>query len=151
MAKLNKLDDVLASKLPILMRQLPVTSTEHQEEAAASGGEPFNPFAAVSSRGGGATWRIDGVHKAKYREAFVGLPGGRRGKVKGGDAVAHFQRSGLDQASLGAIWALSDIDKDGALDGDEFAVASYLVEETSKGAAIPDALPADLIPPSKRQ
>ena len=58
------------------MRQLPVTSSEHDAEKAAGGDEPYNPFAAVSSRGGGATWRIDGVHKAKYREAFVGLPGG---------------------------------------------------------------------------
>ena len=147
---MKKLDEVLAQKLPILMRQLPTTSTEHDEESAASADTAYNPFAESGPRGGGATWRIDGVMKARYRDAFVGLPGGRRGKVKGGDAVPHFKKSGLNQTQLGAIWALSDIDKDGALDMDEFCVASYLCEEVAGGAPIPESLTADIIPPSKR-
>ena len=48
------------------------------------------------------------------------------------------------------VWELSDIDQDGALDLDEFAVAMYLCEIGNTGESIPDALPEDIVPPSRR-
>jgi len=47
---------------------------------------------------------------------------------------------------------LSDLDKDGSLDIDEFAVAMYLTVEVRKQNLedLPDKLPKDWIPPSKR-
>lgn len=47
------------------------------------------------------------------------------------------------------IWDLSDIDKDGMLDLEEFTVAMYLCDKTKAGDPLPDALPRHIVPPSK--
>ncbi|KAF0022436.1 hypothetical protein F2P81_025310 [Scophthalmus maximus] len=52
---------------------------------------------------------------------------------------------------LGKVWDLSDIDKDGHLDKDEFAVAMHLVYRALEKEPVPALLPSSLIPPSKRK
>lgn len=47
------------------------------------------------------------------------------------------------------IWDLSDMDKDGMLDLEEFTVAMYLCDKTKAGDPLPDALPRHIVPPSK--
>ena len=42
------------------------------------------------------------------------------------------------------------LDRDGALDADEFAVAMHLTRECTAGRSLPATLPADVCPPSKR-
>ncbi len=59
-------------------------------------------------------------------------------------------RSKLPNSVLRRVWALSDIDKDGMLDRDEFAVAMFLIDHKLKGNDIPETLPDRLVPPSKR-
>ncbi|KAJ8357680.1 hypothetical protein SKAU_G00204740 [Synaphobranchus kaupii] len=49
------------------------------------------------------------------------------------------------------VWDLSDIDKDGNLDKDEFAVAMHLVYRALEKEPMPSSLPPSLIPPSKRK
>uniref|UniRef100_H9G5V7 Epidermal growth factor receptor pathway substrate 15 like 1 n=1 Tax=Anolis carolinensis TaxID=28377 RepID=H9G5V7_ANOCA len=49
------------------------------------------------------------------------------------------------------VWDLSDIDKDGHLDRDEFAVAMHLVYRALEKEPVPSSLPASLVPPSKRK
>mmetsp|Transcript_13479 Transcript_13479/g.23605 ORF Transcript_13479/g.23605 Transcript_13479/m.23605 type:complete len:84 (-) Transcript_13479:188-439(-) len=49
-----------------------------------------------------------------------------------------------------SVWELSDIDKDGMLDMDEFSVAMYLCRQSQSGFPMPAELPADVVPPSKR-
>ena len=44
----------------------------------------------------------------------------------------------------------ADLDGNGCLDADEFAVAMHLARESSNGRPVPTTLPANLIPPSKR-
>ena len=51
---------------------------------------------------------------------------------------------------LRQVWNLSDIDKDGCLDADEFAVAMHLTMKTKRGQALPETLPPELIPPAHR-
>ena len=58
-------------------------------------------------------------------------------------------RSKLPNSVLRRVWALSDIDQDGMLDRDEFAVAMFLIDHKLDGNDIPDTLPPKLIPPSK--
>jgi len=50
---------------------------------------------------------------------------------------------------LKRIWLLSDIDKDGQLDMDEFIVAIHLSKLVNKGLPLPGQLPATLMPVSK--
>uniref|UniRef100_A0A3Q3H0Z7 Epidermal growth factor receptor pathway substrate 15 like 1 n=1 Tax=Kryptolebias marmoratus TaxID=37003 RepID=A0A3Q3H0Z7_KRYMA len=52
---------------------------------------------------------------------------------------------------LGKIWDLSDLDKDGHLDKEEFTVAMHLVYRTMEKEPVPSSLPPSLIPPSKRK
>ena len=59
-------------------------------------------------------------------------------------------KSKLPNSVLRRIWALSDIDKDGMLDKDEFAVAMFLIDHKLSGNDIPEVLPERMIPPSKR-
>uniref|UniRef100_A0A8C3FX48 Epidermal growth factor receptor pathway substrate 15 n=1 Tax=Chrysemys picta bellii TaxID=8478 RepID=A0A8C3FX48_CHRPI len=49
------------------------------------------------------------------------------------------------------VWELSDIDHDGMLDRDEFAVAMFLVYCALEKEPVPMALPSALVPPSKRK
>ena len=59
-------------------------------------------------------------------------------------------RSKLPNSVLRRVWVLADIDQDGMLDSDEFAVAMFLIDHKLSGNDIPESLPERLIPPSKK-
>jgi hypothetical protein len=65
-------------------------------------------------------------------------------------AKGEMVKSKLPNSVLGKIWKLSDIDKDGFLDADEFALAMHLINVKVDGHDLPSELPEHLIPPSKR-
>ena len=54
--------------------------------------------------------------------------------------------SKLPMPTLGKIWDLSDIDRDGFLDRYEFTVAMHLVYRNLQGDPVPAELPAELSP-----
>jgi EH domain-containing protein 1 len=57
----------------------------------------------------------------------------------------------LEKDQLRQIWNLSDIDRDGLFDHDEYVVAMFLCDAViQKGRPIPAELPSSVIPPSKR-
>jgi hypothetical protein len=58
-------------------------------------------------------------------------------------------KSKLPNSVLVKIWTLSDVDRDGLFDSDEFALAMYLIELKLQGHDLPPYLPRHLIPPSK--
>ena len=61
-------------------------------------------------------------------------------------------RTGLEKDQLRLIWNLSDIDRDGLFDHDEYVVAMFLCDAViQKGRPIPAELPASVIPPRKRE
>jgi hypothetical protein len=60
-------------------------------------------------------------------------------------------KTGLGKDQLREIWNLSDMDKDGLFDHDEYVVAMFLCDAViQKGRPIPAELPPSVIPPSKR-
>ena len=60
-------------------------------------------------------------------------------------------KTGLEKEHLRQIWNLSDIDKDGLFDHEEYVVAMFLCDAViQKGRPIPTELPVSVIPPSKR-
>lgn len=59
-------------------------------------------------------------------------------------------KSKLPNSVLSKIWKLSDVDKDGKLDSDEFALAMHLINIKLDGNDLPTDLPDHLLPPSKR-
>lgn len=58
-------------------------------------------------------------------------------------------KSKLPNAMLGKIWKLADVDMDGKLDRDEFALAMHLIDIKLDGHELPAQLPGHLVPPSK--
>ncbi len=61
-------------------------------------------------------------------------------------------RTGLEKDQLRQIWNLSDMDRDGLFDFDEYVVAMFLCDAVvQKGRPIPSELPATVVPPSKRE
>ncbi|XP_027488906.1 EH domain-containing protein 2-like, partial [Corapipo altera] len=88
--------------------------------------------------------------KAKYDEIFYGLaPSG--GKLSGRRARGWMVSSNLPSSVLGRIWQLSDVDRDGMLDAEEFALAGHLIGAKLEGRGLPADLPPRLVPPSKRR
>ena len=51
---------------------------------------------------------------------------------------------------LPRVWALADLDKDDALDRDEFVVAMQLLTECRRTGQMPSTLPAEMVPPAKK-
>ena len=64
-------------------------------------------------------------------------------------AKSEMVKSKLPNAMLGKIWKLADVDMDGKLDADEFALAMHLIDIKLDGHELPAVLPSHLVPPSK--
>ena len=72
-------------------------------------------------------------------------------KLNAGDARKALMATGVPTKSLRAIWDLSDIDKDGALDAEEFTIAMHLCEVVQEGGEVPAELEEEKVPVSKRK
>ncbi|XP_011498656.1 PREDICTED: EH domain-containing protein 3 [Ceratosolen solmsi marchali] len=88
--------------------------------------------------------------KYKYDSIFDTL-GPLDGRITGAAAKSEMVKSKLPNTILGKIWNLSDVDKDGYLDSDEFALAMHLINIKLDGNELPSHLPNHLVPPSKRE
>lgn len=112
------------------------------------GRPPLSPQApsAVSD------WAVTPADKAKFDQIYADLDKGNKGYITGEEAVPFFSQSNLPEEALAQIWDLSDINSQGHLNRDQFAVAMYLIRQqrTGRSTALPSTLPANLIPPSMR-
>lgn len=95
-------------------------------------------------------WAINPVSKARFDKFFDTLDPWKRGYIEGAAAVPFFSKSQLPDNDMAAIWDLADINHDGKLTRDEFAVAMHLILKRTHGAEIPSTLPPSLVPPSLR-
>ncbi|KAL2090074.1 hypothetical protein ACEWY4_014762 [Coilia grayii] len=97
-----------------------------------------------------APWAVKAEEKVKFDAIFDSLsPVG--GMLSGEKVKPVLLNSKLPVDVLGRVWELSDIDRDGMLDRDEFAVAMYLVYRALEKEAVPMSLPPALVPLSKRR
>lgn len=153
---LEAVEDMLANDIARLM------SLVQQEEAAmptqtvkggAFEGTRNGPF--HHGYGEGAGEGIDDLEwivtrdKPTYDEIFFTLSP-VSGKVSGAMAKKEMVKSKLPNTVLGKIWKLADVDKDGFLDDEEFALANHLIKVKLEGHELPAELPKHLVPPSKR-
>jgi len=124
---------------------------EGADGAPAAASAPSNPFGGIGMGGKDAygVWAAN-INKVDADSVFKMLPGGQEGLVSGGGAKDVLLESGLKTDVLRQIWDLSDIDRDGHLDKDEFAVCWYLLQSAKKGQVIPATLPPSLVPPTKK-
>ncbi|XP_051554834.1 epidermal growth factor receptor substrate 15-like 1 isoform X3 [Myxocyprinus asiaticus] len=112
--------------------------------------DTVSPSLKISTSSGDSSWTLKLDDKAKYDGIFESLsPVG--GLLSGDKVKPVLINSNLPLDVLGKIWDVSDIDKDGHLDKDEFAVAMHLVYAARENEPVPSTLPLSLIPPSKRK
>jgi hypothetical protein len=140
---IQEIDDLLSKDIPKLMSLLPKREGNKSDPLATLDGT--NPFAMPSDV---YEWEV-APHKAEYDAVFKTLRVDATGRATGAVCMAPLQATGCPQETLKAIWDLSDVDKDGCLDADEFAVAMYLCGKVNSGQELPDELPGGLVPPSK--
>ncbi|CAI7650711.1 unnamed protein product [Penicillium pancosmium] len=106
------------------------------------------PPSAQSTR----DWLIDPQDKTKFDSYFEKLDTAKAGVITGDQAVPFFDNAQLPDEVMAQIWDLADINGDGQLNREEFAVAMYLVRlERSGKEPLPQELPPTLIPPNMRR
>ncbi|KZT03547.1 EF-hand [Laetiporus sulphureus 93-53] len=115
--------------------------------------QPTSPLPQPSSpeqmpNGSVQPWAINPVVKARFDTFFDTLDPWRKGYIEGDIAVTFFAKSKLPDNVMADIWDLADVNHDGRLTRDEFAIAMQLIRETIKGKELPSQLPPSLIPPS---
>ncbi|XP_052390548.1 epidermal growth factor receptor substrate 15-like 1 isoform X3 [Carassius gibelio] len=112
--------------------------------------DAVSPSLNITTSASDSSWTIKPEDKAKYDGIFESLsPIG--GLLSGDKVKPVLMNSNLPLDVLGKIWDLSDIDKDGHLDKDEFSVAMHLVYAAREKESVPSTLPTALIPPLKRK
>eukprot|EP00056_Hartaetosiga_gracilis_P005248 m.82779 g.82779 ORF g.82779 m.82779 type:complete len:660 (-) comp12101_c0_seq2:77-2056(-) len=106
--------------------------------------------AATSTPLTSSQWDVSSEEKTKFDNVYDRLELEEDGTLSGDVARDVLLHSGLPPPVLGKIWECADLDKDGKLDRDEFAVAMHLVYKCLAGENVPSTIPASLVPPSKR-
>uniref|UniRef100_A0A3P8Z5K8 Epidermal growth factor receptor pathway substrate 15 like 1 n=1 Tax=Esox lucius TaxID=8010 RepID=A0A3P8Z5K8_ESOLU len=114
-----------------------------------------SPSLSTSSASTEVHWAVRVKEKSKFDGIFESLSP-VNGLLSGDKVKPVLINSKLPLDVLGKVWDLSDIDKDGHLDRDEFAVVSKLVltfitKPISLTFPVPPVLPSSLIPPNKRK
>lgn len=171
--QIEELDAVLNVEIPKLMEQLPSEKDSPETlrakmgtGASASNNVPVptmnakfgkkmdddvenNPF-GVAEDNSDHYWALqDSADRLLSSFEALGPEGGFLSTKKARDVLV---KTGLEKEQLRQIWNLSDIDRDGLFDHDEYVVAMFLCDAViQKGRPIPAELPTSVVPPSKRE
>lgn len=168
----------IARLMAVIPQETVIKSATEPNSSVVKGGafegvkDTVSPFGYLKGEGidagaGEPEW-IVAKDRYKWDTVFDGL-GPVDGKITGAGIIIFFfivflcihyfiglaaktemVKSKLPNSVLGKVWKLADVDKDGMLDSDEFALAMHLINVKLDGHDIPAELPAHLIPPSKR-
>lgn len=102
----------------------------------------------------GGDWLVTPAEKTKFDSIYEGIDKAKRGYITGEEAVPFLSQSNLSGDILAQIWDLADINSEGHLSKDEFAIAMYLIRmqraQRDGTNILPATLPPNLIPPSMR-
>ncbi|KAH8108467.1 hypothetical protein DFH11DRAFT_1095039 [Phellopilus nigrolimitatus] len=95
-------------------------------------------------------WDVTTEEKTRFDSFFDGLDTLKRGFIEGDVAVPFMLQSNLSEDVLAQVWDLADLNHDGRLTREGFAVAMHLIQGKLAGKEIPSTLPVSLVPPSMR-
>lgn len=153
---LEQVDRMLAQDIARLMEQIPAEEAQIQDESIRGGAfenQDESPFGFGAGEGvnkgkGDVEWVVQ-KDQYKYDDMFEAM-NPINGKITGAAAKAEMMKSRLPNSVLGKVWKLADVDRDGMLDNDEFALAMHLINIKLDGHDLPTELPDHLIPPNKK-
>ncbi|XP_055677201.1 EH domain-containing protein 3 [Lutzomyia longipalpis] len=160
MSMLEVVDQMLANDIAKLMEMIPHEESNLVSEPVVKGGafdgigdDSVSPFGyrkgeGIDAGSGELDW-ICNRDRARTDPIFERL-GPIDGRISGAAAKSELIKSKLPNNVLSKIWKLSDVDADGFLDVEEFALAMHLINVKLDGNELPTTLPDHLIPPSKR-
>lgn len=95
----------------------------------------------TAMNGGPNMWAITSEERTKHDKQFDNLkPSG--GYITGDQARTFFLQSGLPAPVLAEIWALSDLNKDGKMDQQEFSIAMKLIKLKAAGPTAAGSSPS---------
>ncbi|KAH8102894.1 EF-hand [Cristinia sonorae] len=157
---------IMSGKLKSIPQSLPSSiyfdaSPLSHEHSPVTAPLPLSPMSPTSSSflqtpGAGPStssahlWGVSRQEKVTADEFFNVLDEQNQGFLEGKVVRAHLLLSGLPEQDVKKIWKLVDINGDGQLGRDEFAVALHLMETRQHTGFLPNVLPSNLIPPSMR-
>ncbi|KAJ5963883.1 Calcium-binding EF-hand [Penicillium vulpinum] len=131
---------------------MPQQFTGPQRTASPLSQANRSAFGSLSAQATGNDWLITPQEKAQFDSIFETVDTAKLGLITGDQAVAFFMKAQLPEETLAQIWDLADIDADGQLSREEFAVAMYLVRMQRSGKEpLPQVVPRALIPPNMRR
>ncbi|MEE6476970.1 hypothetical protein FKM82_011305 [Ascaphus truei] len=107
-----------------------------------------NTMAQLSTarNGGPNMWAITTEERAKHDKQFACLKP-VAGLITGDQARSFFLQSGLPPSVLAEIWSLSDLNKDGKMDQQEFSIAMKFIKLRLQGQSLPLVLPPVMTQP----
>ncbi|KAJ7688412.1 hypothetical protein B0H17DRAFT_1068552 [Mycena rosella] len=92
-------------------------------------------------------WDIPSGIKAIADRQFDALDPLKNGFIHDNISLPFLLESKLPPDELARIWTLADVNSDGKLTRDGFAIALFLIEERRRGNPLPASLPSSLKPP----
>ncbi|KAF8321426.1 uncharacterized protein EI90DRAFT_3292698 [Cantharellus anzutake] len=119
-------------------------------QASLRAGTASSPAFTTPSNSAAPVWDITEAEKSKSDGFFSSLDPQGRGYIEGDVAVPFMLESRLSEQVLAQIWDLGDLNNDGKLTREGFAVAMHLISNQLAGKPVPDVLPPTLVPPSLR-
>ena len=128
------------------------TANTPQFNASAGRNSPYPLASQTIGSNVTSDWAVSKPEKDFFDRQFERIDKGNKGYLTGEEAVSLFSSSRLPEDTLAQIWDLADINSEGQLSPDEFAVAMYLIrqQKTNPTFPLPSSLPSKLIPPSMR-
>ncbi|XP_041469041.1 EH domain-containing protein 1-like [Lytechinus variegatus] len=154
---IEKVDSMLGTDMTRLMQMIPTEEALDKKQLIRGGAftaDESSPFGRGYGVGAdyGKHEIVDWVVEAKmdeYEKIFESL-GPLNGKISGTAAKKYMVKSKLPNLTLGRIWKLSDVDRDGMLDKEEFGLCLHLIDIKLDGSELPAELPLHLVPTNKR-
>jgi len=154
-AVIERIDKMLSEDLPKLMMMIPAEESDKSRKGQGIiKGGIFDKVKMPDGKGvdagiGEKIWIVS-RDKPRYDEIFSSLEQ-HNNKITGRVAKEELLKSKLSSNVLGKVWRLADVDQDGMLDNEEFALAMHLIKIKCEGHNLPDVLPEHLLPPGHRQ
>ncbi|KAI8630966.1 hypothetical protein F5Y19DRAFT_41462 [Xylariaceae sp. FL1651] len=141
---------VTGAPVSAIPRQL--SGSAQPRTSSPLGRPPLGPQAiSILPQTTGNDWLITPADKVKYDQFYADLDKTNKGYITGEEAVPFLSQSKLSEDALAQIWDLADINSEGRLNKDTFAVAMYLIrQQRNKSGPLPSSLHPSLIPPSMR-